>query len=139
MAYITLATFVDGLEAITVEGVTRRYIHGVPAGVVNAPAVPALFIAYPVATGGKLVFGSQGGTGNLTAQLHILVKAVAQDYQERNFDSTVRMADALETALFDVECAIGGPLGWSVRVTVVPVAGHDYWTVLADVEGGRWA
>lgn len=139
MAYITLAAFVDGLEALQVEGVNRRFIHGVPAGMVNKPAVPALFIARPVATGGKLVFGSQGGTGNLTAQLHILVKAVAQDYQERNFDSTVRMVDALESALFDVECAVGGAMGWSIRVTVVAVAGHDYWTVLADVEGGRWA
>ena len=112
---------------------------GVPASATTKPDLPALFIAHPAGTGGKLVFGSQGGTGNLTAQLHIVVELVAQDYQERNFDRTVRMCDALESALFDAECAIGGALGWSIRVTVVPVAGHDYWTVLADVEGGRWA
>jgi len=138
VAYITLATFVNGLEALVIEGVTRRYIHGVPAAVVNVPDLPALFVAYPVATGGKLAFSGQGGTGTVGAQLHILVEAVAQDYQERNFDRTVAMADALETALFTVACAVGGNLSWSIRVTNVAVAGEMYWVVVADMEGGRW-
>lgn len=138
MAYVTLVAFVNGLEALQIEGVNRRYIHGPPASATNKPDVPALFIAYPVATGSKLVFKGQGGAGTLTAQLHVVVKAVAQDYQERNFDSTVRMVDALESALFDLSCSLGPNVSWKASVTVVEVAGQAYWAAVADVESGRW-
>ena len=135
---ISLKTFVDGLEAMKIAGVVRRYIHGPPAGATTAPDVPALFIAYPKSTGSKLVFKGQGGTGVVQAQLTILVKAVAQDYQDRNFDKAVEMADALESALYDLSCAVGGNLSWSIQVTNTLVAGQMFWSVIADMEGGRW-
>ena len=136
---IPLKTFVDGLEAMTITGVVRRYIHGPPAGATTAPDEPALFIYNPKLVGvGRLSFNTQGGTGSLQAQLAIVVKAVAQDYQARNFDKTVEMADALEEALEAAACAIGGVLGWDVDVTNLPVAGTMYWVVLALVTGSRY-
>ena len=139
MAPISLKTFVDGLEALSITGVTRRYIHGPPAGMTNVPDLPAMFIAFPqISAAGKLVFGQQGGTGQLQAQLTILVVPVSQDYQARNFDRAVEMVDSLETAMIEVNCTIGGVLGWGMRVTVIEVAGHAYWAVIADVTGGRW-
>ena len=139
MAPITLKTFVDGLEALSITGVVRRYIHGPPSGATAVPDLPALFIAYPqISAAGKLVFGQQGGTGELQAQLTILVEPVAQNYQARNYDKAVEMADSLEAALIEMACSVGGVAGWSIRVTEFVVAGQSYWAVLADVTGGRW-
>lgn len=138
MAIITLRTFVDGLEAMTITGVVRSYLQGPPTSATAVPDLPALFIAYPKGTGSKLVFKGQGGAGSLTAQLWILVEPVAQSLQGTNYDLSVDLANNLEAALFDLSCAVGGNLGWTIQVTNRAVAGTMYWAVIADVEGGRW-
>jgi len=135
---ITLRTFVDGLEALSITGVTRSYLQGPPTSGPVTADLPALFIAYPTLTGSRLTLGNQGGNGTLTAQLYILVEPVAQNMQGANYDATVAMVDALETALIAAACSIGGALSWSVRVTTFEVAGEAYWTVIADMEGRRW-
>ena len=138
MAFITLNTFVDGLEALVVAGVVRSYIHGPPSGAVSTADLPALFVHLPeISAVGRLVFANQGGTGSLRAQLIILVEPVAQSRQPENFDAAVDMADALEAAFIALTCGVG-ILGWSVRVTIFSVAEIDYWAVVADVEGNRW-
>jgi len=136
---ITLRTFVDGLEALTISGVHRPFVQGTPSKAPDTGDLPATFIHLPLIAGAsKLVLGSQGGKGVLQAQLIILVEPVVQNQQGANFDATVDMADALEEALVAAGCAIGGNLGWMIRVTNWAVAGEMYWAVVADMEGGRW-
>ena len=74
----------------------------------------------------------------MRAELWLVVKPVAQDYQGRNFDRAVELADNLESALFTALCNVGGVLGWSVDVTNRAIAGTMYWVVVADIRGGRW-
>ncbi len=138
MAPITLRTFVDGLEAMTITGVVRSYLQGPPTSATAVPDLPALFIASPRITGSRLVFNGQGGDGNLQAQLWILVEPVAQSLQGTNYDLAVDLADNLEGAIYDLSCAVGGNLGWAIQVLNKPVAGTMYWVVLADMEGSRW-
>jgi len=139
MAFITLNTFVDGLEALVVAGVVRSYIHGPPSGAVSTADLPAKFVHLPGISGAtRLAFGNQGGKGSLQAQVIILVEPVVQGRPPENFDATVDLVDAFEAALIAAGCSIGGILGWSVRVTIFSVAEIDYWAVVADVEGNHW-
>lgn len=139
MAPITMRTFVDGLEALSVTGVVRQHTQGPPAGATSTADLPAMFIHLPQISGAtKMTLGNQGGGGSLEAQLIILVEPVAQNIHGVNWDATVDLADALETALIAAGCAIGGVLGWSIRVTNWAVAEVMYWAVVADVSGGRW-
>jgi len=138
MAFITLNAFVDGLEALVVAGVVRSYIHGPPSGAVSTADLPAMFVnGAEISGAGKMVFGSQGGTGGLRAQILILVEPVAQSRQPENFDAAVDMADALEATFIAQACGLG-PLKWSIRVTNEPLAEIMHWAVVADVEGNRW-
>ena len=136
---ITMRTFVDGLEALSVTGVTRYFLQGPPAGATSTPDLPAMFIYLPQISGAtKVTLGNQGGGGTLQAQVMILVEPVAQNKQGVNFDASVDLVDALEAALIAAGCAIGGVLGWSIRVTNFAVAELMYWVVEATITGGRW-
>ena len=137
MPLITMRTFVDGLEALTIAGVTRQFTSGPPTA---APAnLPAMFIYLPAITGvNRITLGNQGGGGTLGTQIIILVEAVAQNLQGQNFDDAVDMADTLEAALIASGCAIGGVLGWDINIIEFDVAGIVYWTVRAILTGGRW-
>lgn len=136
---ITMRTFVDGLEALSVTGVTRYFLQGPPSGATSTPDLPAMFIYLPQITGAtKITLSNQGGGGTLQAQVMILVEPVAQNKQGVNFDASVDLADALEATLIAAGCAIGGVLGWDIRVTNFPVAELSYWAVVATITGGRW-
>lgn len=139
MALITLRTFVDGLEAISVTGLVRSYTQGPPSAKPATADLPAMFLHLPQIAGAtKLVFSEQGGRGALQAQVIILVEPIVQNLQGTNFDASVDMVDALETTLIAATCDIGGVLGWTIRVTNWEVGGQMYWAVVADIEGGRW-
>ena len=136
---ISMRTFVDGLEALSVTGVERKYLQGPPAGATSTPDLPAMFIYLPQIVGAsKITLGNQGGGGTLQAQLLILVEPVAQNKQGVNFDRSVDLADALEATLLDAACAIGGVLGWDIRIINFAVAELMYWAVEATITGGRW-
>jgi hypothetical protein len=138
MPPITLRTFVDGLEALSVTGMVRSYTRGPPRAATAVPDLPAMFVAYPGQSGSRLVFGNQGGRGELRARIWIAIKPVVQDLQGVNFDAAVDMADALEAALVAASCAIGGVLTWDIDVTTDLVAGQSCWMVIAQIGGGRW-
>ena len=136
---ISMRTFVDGLEALSVTGVERQYLQGPPAGATSTPDLPAMFIYLPQIVGAsKITLGNQGGGGTLQAQLLILVEPVAQNKQGVNFDRSVDLADALEATLLDAACAIGGVLGWDIRIINFAVAELMYWAVEATITGGSW-
>ena len=131
----TYRSFVDALEALDVAGVVRRYTSGPPAGAPGTGDVPAQYVRYPGGDERALVFGEGGGVGTLRAELVVLVEAVAQSTQARNFDLTVDMMDNVAAALRGAPCSIGGKLSWSVRMGEDLVAGTAYWSVIASVEG----
>ena len=140
MAFITLTTFVDGLEALVVAGVDRQYTQGPPAQPPTTADLPVSFVYKPRVVGATgLTFANQGGRGSLAAQYIILVQFVAQNRQGPNHDDTVAMVDALEAALIAAGCGIGGRLGWSIVVTNHAVAEMMYWAVVADITGGRFS
>jgi len=131
----TYRSFVDGLEALVVTGVVRRYTSGPPAGSTGVADTPAQYVRYPGGEEIAIVFGEQGGWPTLRAELVILVEAVAQSTQVRNFDLTVDMMDNLTTALQGATCITKTKLRWSVRMGEDLVAGTAYWAVIASVEG----
>ena len=135
MAPTTYRTFVDGLEALDITGVVRRYNSGPPAGAPAASDTPAQYVRYPSGDEAPIVFGEQLGWPTLRAELVILVEAVAQSTQVRNFDLTVDMMDNLTTALQGATCITKTKLRWSVRMGEDLVAGTAYWAVIASVEG----
>ena len=140
MSVITMRSLVDGLNTITIAGVTRKYLSGSPAGAVSTGDLPASFIHLPTLNGSKLVFKGQGGKGGFSAQYIILTEPVAQNKQSVNWDAAVDMADALEGELFDAACSIGGVLGWNIRIGEFLLAGQAYWAVIAVITGaGRFA
>ena len=131
----TYRSFVDALEALVVTGVVRRYTSGPPAGSTGVGDTPAQYVRYPGGDEIAIVFGEQGGWPTLRAELVLLVEAVAQSTQERNFDLTVDMMDNLTTALQGAACITKSKLHWSVQMAIDTVAGTDYWAVIASVEG----
>jgi hypothetical protein len=134
MAPLTLRSFIDALEAISVSGVKRTY-QGPP---VKAETVelPSQWVQFPNVSDEPLCFGVLGGWPTVRAQLVIAYEAVAQSRQPTNFDGTVDMIDTLNTAIRAIapNANLSG-LWWTVRQSVVTVAGNTYWALIADIEG----
>jgi len=135
MAPTTYRTFVDALEALVVTGVVQRYTSGPPSGAPGTSDIPAQYVRYPGSDEVAIVFGEGGGWPTLRAELVLLVEAVGQNTQGRNFDLTVDMMDNLATALRGTTCTTKSKLRWSVRMGEDLVAGTAYWAVVANVEG----
>ena len=135
MASTTFRTFVDNIEALEVAGVTRRYIEGPPAS--SAAATPFQYVRYPRGNQGPIVFGEGGGPPTMIAEMVICVEEVAQNVQSENFDNTVDMMDAVNTAIRAAgNCWPGkGKANWEIRMGVDTVAGTDYWAVITTITG----
>ena len=132
---ITYRAFVDGLEALEVEGVAEAFTQGPPASMVSVN-LPAMWVQLPGGAEKGLVFGGAGEDLTLRAELVVLVDAVAQSTQGENFDATVDMLDAVTAALQSDDAhtlATGSPT-WTIRTATVPIGNIDYWAVVATVE-----
>ena len=135
MAPLTLRAFVDALEAITVSNVKRAYTKGPPAKLEDAD-LPSQWVQFPSVSDEPFYYGVLGGWPTLRCQFVIAYEAVAQSTQGRNFDKTVDMIDSLDTAIRATTptSSLSG-LSWTVRQTVVTVAGVTYWAMVAEIEG----
>jgi hypothetical protein len=133
MAPTTYAAFVDGLEALTVSGVTRVF-QGPPAAL-NTADLPAMWCQAPRGEEGAMTFlPGTGGWPSLVVDLLIATEPVGQSIQASNFALQVQLLDALATALRGAD--IGrAPLSWSIRAVQITVAGNAYWGVSATVTG----
>jgi hypothetical protein len=131
----TFRSFVDGLEALVVTGVVRRYTQGPPLGAPGTADCPFQYVRYPRSTEVAIVFGEQGGHPTRTAELVIGVEPVGQNTAYENFDDTVDLMDNLESALQGASCLTKSKLNWSIRQEDDPVAGQMYWAIIATVEG----
>lgn len=133
----TFTTFVDALEAVAVTGVNRYYTAGPPQSL-NSSDLPAKFVQLPRGDDATITFGSLGGWPTLTADIVIAVEAVGQNVSAANFPATVAMMDALMTAMSLAEACgtfTKSVPTYTIRQTVIPVAGNDYWAVIATVTG----
>ena len=131
----TFASFVNALEALSIAGVERRYQHGPPTSAPGTGEVPAQFVRSVSGSENPLAFGSEGGWPSLSAVFVIAVGPVAQETGERNFDKGIELMDALGTALRLTTCTTRSKLRWTVDLRVEPLAGIDFWQVIANIEG----
>jgi hypothetical protein len=135
MTAITMRTFVDELEAMTVTGVNRNYTSGPPDGSPPTADIPCKYIWGGETEDTSLVFGEQGGNGTLSAQLVILVNPVNQKTGPENYDASVDMVDNLKTAIRAMACTLGR-LDWRANIIVDFGPGSEkYWKVIAEING----
>ena len=133
----TFTSFVDALEAVVVAGVNRRYTDGPPQSL-NSSDLPAQWVQLPRGSDETITFGNLGGWQTMTADVVIAVEAVGQDVNAVNFPLTVSMMDALAAAMSAADtCALftKSVPTYTIRQTVVEVAGVAYWAVYATVTG----
>lgn len=133
----TFANFVDALEAVRVDEVTRYFEDGPPQSL-NEEGLPAKWVQLPRGSDATISFNSLGGWPELVADVVIAVNAVAQDVNRVNFPATVRMMDNLMSAFTSAEtCNTFSKVTptFTIRQTIVQVSGVDYWAVIATVTG----
>ena len=127
------AAYAASYGALTVSGVTRRYDH-VPVSV-SAADLPAQFVRLP---GGGRDSGSvstcAGSGKSRTIELVVLVEAIGLDNAEPNFDATVTMMDAIETAIAGMTKPMP-VIGYDLSSGAVAVGGTAYWAVTASITG----
>lgn len=135
MAVTTYRSFVDALEDLTITGVARQYTQGPPLGQPGVADCPFQYVRYPASDEVPIVFGEQGGWPTLRAELVVGVEPVGQNTAFENFDDTVDMMDNVATALREADCITKSKIRWGMRQAIDPVAGQNYWAVIATVEG----
>lgn len=127
--------FVDGLEALSVTGVTRVY-QGPPTEL-NEADLPSMWVQLPQGTEIPLAFGGSGYEVRLQAEVVIAVENLSLETQTVNFNAAVDMLDNLTTALRGSAAhalGISGPTSWTVRQGGVQVGRFLYWAITATVE-----
>lgn len=132
----TYATYVANLGDLSITGVNRAYDE--PPKALNTADLPASWVQLPEGEEGPLTFQTHGGWPILRADLVVALEAVGQERQAQNFSDTVTMMDSMSTALrgVTVGSTLGkGPINWTMRQAIIPVADVDYWAVVASVEG----
>lgn len=123
---------VDGLEALTVTGVTRKYTSGPPASLSSAD-LPAQFVLMPSGEEDPAAVGTGSEWPRMAADLVIATEAVGQNTMAANYDALVDQCDNLVTALRGLDLGKVRP-SWSIRLAIVTVARVEYWAVVARVE-----
>lgn len=131
----TYVEFVDGLEALVVSGVTRRYMSGPPLSL-NTADLPAQWIQLPAGESEAMVLGDASGSRwpTFNADLIIAIEAVGQSTGGANFDAAVATMENLRTRL-ELTDLTEAPLSWAMRQVVVTVAKNDYWAIICSVIG----
>lgn len=131
----TYNAFVDGLEALVVVGVRRRYESGPPLSL-NTADLPAQWVQLPAGESEAMVLGDAATSRwpTFRADLIVAIEAVGQATGGANFDDTVTLLEALRTRL-ELTDLTEAPLSWTMRQVIVTVAGTDYWAILCSVTG----
>jgi len=131
----TYVEYVDGLEALVVAGVTRRYTSGPPLSLSTAD-LPAQWVQLPDGESEAMVLGDAAGSRwpTFSANLIVAIEAVGQSTGGANFDAAVTMMEAMRTRL-ELTDLTEAPLSWAMRQAIVTVAGNDYWAIVCSVKG----
>lgn len=126
--------FVNNLAAIDIDGVRRQYNE--PPQSTPSRDLPISFPRLPIGNEGPLGFCS-GSRFNIQCDLVVALKPISQDEQYLNYADALRMLDNVQSALRTNNSSVGNyNLHWELRVEVVPLAGADYWSVVATVRDG---
>ena len=135
MAITTYATFLSGLGDISVTGVNRALDH--PPASLNTADCPVMWVDVPEGEEGPLTHSGEGGWPTLRGEIVIAIEAVGQATQVENWDALVAMFDYLSTALRGVTrgTLCQSHLTWDISKQIRPVAGTEFWAVVATVEG----
>lgn len=136
----TYTSFITALANLTVTSVARKYaLNQTPPNSLKTADLPAQFIM----PGG----GASGAAANMgyykpsySATLVIAVEAISQSKAPANYSATVAMITNLNAALEAAADTIApgdlDALEWSIKETILTIAGIDYWGVTASVSTG---
>ena len=132
----TFWDFCEGVSKVVIDGVKQNFGTEPPASVSDA-GLPAEFMRVPRSTRSRFVYNVEGasaqGFGTLQVEVVILMEPVSTGLPEPNFDKTAKMSDAVAIAMTQADVAMSWPVV-STRVAIYPVAGHNYWALLATIQ-----
>ena len=124
----TFAEFAADLCGMTVTGVQK--VYSAPPESLNSANLPALFPMLPEGNQAALTFGAALYSGTQTLELWVPVKAAAQGTIPETYTALTTLMDNLGTALRALNDAVPYRLTWSMRASLLTVAGTDYRGVL---------
>jgi len=134
---VDFASYVAGLAAVAVVGVTRDYGLEPPASL-NTADLPSKFLRLPIEGRSRFTLAVDGanrhGTGLMTCEVVIAIEPIVQDQPEPNFTRTTAMVDNVTKAFAQADVALSWPESVSVQVRAdIFVAGIAYWAVVASI------
>lgn len=134
---MSLATFVETLDGLSVAGVKRTYTA--PPVQLATTDLPALYPRIPasLATTVPVLSGSSTGLRQMTAELVIVVEPVGQNLAPANYEKTVGLIDGAHTALETLAGTDETVDGWSMRVAAEEIGDGVYWVLVATVNGSE--
>lgn len=134
-----MATFrelIDGLEALSITGVTTNFAAGPPSEVKPAQ-LPAKWLDIPHGNERPSYAGVEGGTRTMSVDLVVALEQVIRDISTpASFDTIVTMMDNIATALRGYSSPLMGPMTWQSRITIVPIGQTwAFWCVVTTISG----
>lgn len=131
----TNAAWLDGIQAMTVTGVKRKYDY--PPTSLSTADLPA---SWPLLfdVNKQVVIGCNDLNKTRTCSFYIALEPIAQNRQAVNYEATITMLDNLETAIDAltvmefVDYRITAPF-------IINVAGVEYWGVEANLTGSNYS
>lgn len=131
---MTYTSFVNGLAAIAVAGVTRKYTS--PPSQISSADLPAMYPRLPEGNQEIASFGYQAGIFAASCELVVLVKANQQGTAAANFTQCLTLLDALNTAI-DSNALTLKVDRWTLRQDGEFVGDAVYWALVAKVEASE--
>lgn len=130
----TIAAFATAIGGLTVSGVKRSVDYS--RVTVDRPDLPFQFVDLPGSASATEVVSTCNDLGkSRTVDLVVCVKAINQDNVHPNFDATVAIMDAIETALDAYEDTSALIISYEISAGLREVGGLPYWAVTASVTG----
>lgn len=127
--------YVTGIAAESVPTVVHDFGMEPPQSLSTAD-LPAKFLRLPRTNRERFAFAIDGadahGTGMMTVEVVVAFLPTVQGMPEDNFNQTVQLVDHITKTFTKAKVAISWPTV-SCRVTILPVAGIEYWVILAEV------
>lgn len=129
---MTFTWFVNGLEN-ALSALARVHSSGPPASV-NSADLPMAWVEVPTGDSASIAFtGGQWITYH--ADVVLVYQPAAQSTAEQAYATGLGWMDALADVLYSANVCISR-LRFDVKLAITTVAGTDYWSVRAKVEGG---
>ena len=131
---MTYTSFVAGLAALNVSGVTRKYTA--PPSQLSSADLPTMYPRLPEGNQEIVSFGYEVGKLSTVCELVVVMKADKQGNSQPNFADCLTMLDALNSAL-DANAASLNLDRWSLRQDGEQIGETPYWIIVARVEASE--